>query len=105
MTPPCVTFRRVAVSLRGPGQSLVLSFVCCVGSLRPVGRCGLCSPPLPPATLNCRDGTTGEGIFCSQNWTVLTQWHKGRGGKAPMTKRVHMPRWYQVHVTRHFLPV
>ena len=29
--PPCVTFRRVAVSLRGPGQSPVLPFACCVG--------------------------------------------------------------------------
>ena len=41
--PPCVTFRRVVVSLRGPGQSLVLPFACCVGSLRSVGRCGRCS--------------------------------------------------------------
>ena len=38
---PCVTFRRVAVSLRGPGQSPVLPFVCCVGSLRSDGRCGI----------------------------------------------------------------
>ena len=43
LTPPCVTFRRVAVSLRGPGQSPVLPFACCVGSLRSVGRCGRCS--------------------------------------------------------------
>ena len=41
--PPCVTFRRVAVSLRGPGQSPVLPFACCVGSPRSVGRCGWCS--------------------------------------------------------------
>ena len=40
---PCVTFRRVAVSLRGPGQSPVLPSACCVGSLRCVGRCGRCS--------------------------------------------------------------
>ena len=40
---PCVTFRRVVVSLRGPGQSPVLPFACCVGSLRSVGRCGRCS--------------------------------------------------------------
>ena len=38
--PPCVTFCRIAVSLRGPGQSPVLPFACCVGSLRSVGRCG-----------------------------------------------------------------
>ena len=31
---PCVTLRRVAVSLRGPGQSPILPFACCVGSLR-----------------------------------------------------------------------
>ena len=41
--PPRVTFRRVAVSLRGPGQSPVLPSACCVGSLRSVGRCGRCS--------------------------------------------------------------
>ena len=41
--PPCVTFRRVVVSLRGPGQSPVLPFTCCVGALRSVGRCGRCS--------------------------------------------------------------
>ena len=43
--PPRVTFRRVVVSLWGPGRSLVLPFACCVGSLRFVGRCGRCSPP------------------------------------------------------------
>ena len=41
--PPCVTFRLVVVSLRGPGRSPVLPFACCVGSLRSVGRCGRCS--------------------------------------------------------------
>ena len=41
--PPCVTFRRVAVSLRGPGRSPVRPFARCVGSLRSVGRCGWCS--------------------------------------------------------------
>ena len=40
---PRVTFCRVVVSLRGPGQSPVLPFACCVGSLRSVGRCGRCS--------------------------------------------------------------
>ena len=40
---PCVTFRLVVVSLRGPGQSPVLPFACCVGWLLPVGRCGRCS--------------------------------------------------------------
>ena len=44
-TPPTprVTFRWVADSLRGPGQSPVLPFACCVGSLSSVGRCGRCS--------------------------------------------------------------
>ena len=41
--PPCVTFRRVVAPLRGPGQSPVRPFACCVGSLRSVGRCGRCS--------------------------------------------------------------
>ena len=42
-TPPCVTFRLVDVPLRGPGQSPILPFACCVGSLLSVGRCGWCS--------------------------------------------------------------
>ena len=40
--PPCDILSRV-VSLRGPGQSPVLPFACCVGSLLSVGRCGRCS--------------------------------------------------------------
>ena len=40
---PYVTFRLVVVSLRGPGQSPVLSFPCCIGSLLSVSRCGRCS--------------------------------------------------------------
>ena len=42
-TPPCVTFRLVVVPLRGPGQSPILPFTYCVGSLLSVGRCGRCS--------------------------------------------------------------
>ena len=42
-SPPRVTFPRVVVSVRGPGQSSVLPSACCVGSLRSVGRCGRCS--------------------------------------------------------------
>ena len=38
-----MTFRRVGAPLRGPGQSPVLPFACCVASLRSVGRCGRCS--------------------------------------------------------------
>ena len=40
---PCVTFRLVVVSLRGPGRSPVLPSACCVGSLLSFGRCGRCS--------------------------------------------------------------
>ena len=40
---PCVTFRRVVVPLRGPGQPPVLPFACCVGLLLSVSRCGRCS--------------------------------------------------------------
>ena len=40
---PCMTFRLVVVSLRSPGQSPVLPFACCVGSLLSVRRCGRCS--------------------------------------------------------------
>ena len=36
--PARVTFRRVVVSLRGPGQSPVLAFARCAGSLRSDGR-------------------------------------------------------------------
>ena len=35
---PCVAFRRVALSLRGPGQSPVLPSACRVGSLLSDGR-------------------------------------------------------------------
>ena len=38
--PPCVTFHLIVVPSRGPGQSPVLPFARCVGSLRSVGRCG-----------------------------------------------------------------
>ena len=61
---PRVTFRRVAVPLRGPGQSPV-PFACCVGSLRFVGRCGRCScwcrfPVRGAQSLVCR-GCAGCG--------------------------------------------
>ena len=41
--PPCVTFRLVVVSLQGPGQSTILPFAGCFGSLRSDGCCGRCS--------------------------------------------------------------
>ena len=43
--PPatCATFRQVAVSSRAPGQSPVLPFACCVGSMRSNGHGGRCS--------------------------------------------------------------
>ena len=40
---PRVTVHRVVAPLRGPGQSPVLPFACCVGSLLSIGRCGRCS--------------------------------------------------------------
>ena len=39
--PPCLTFRPVVAPLRDPGQSPVLLFACCVGSLHSDG--GRCS--------------------------------------------------------------
>ena len=77
-SPPCVTFRRVVVPLRGPGQSPARPFACCVGSLRSVGRCGRCSgwcrfrvrraqyrpappPPPRPAPYGCAITFRGDG--------------------------------------------
>ena len=75
---PCVTFRLVVVSLRSPGQSPVLPFACCAGSLLSVGRCGRCScwclyrvnNPPPPQTKvtivgkrNLPLGKFGQAIF------------------------------------------
>ena len=40
---PLCDIPSVVVPLRGPGQSPVLPFACCVGSLLSVGRCGRCS--------------------------------------------------------------
>ena len=40
---PADPFRPVVVSVRGPEQSPILPFVCCVGSLPSDGGCGLCS--------------------------------------------------------------
>ena len=66
--PPCVTFRGVVVSLRGPGQSPVLPFACYVGSLLSVGRCGRCSHwcrfrVRGAQRLVCR-GCAGCGMVC-----------------------------------------
>ena len=54
--PPCVTFRRLVVSLRGPGQSPVVPSACCIGLLLSVARCGRCSccnPPLQSKKFHC----------------------------------------------------
>ena len=37
-----MTFRLVVAPLRGPGQSPVLPFACCVGSLSSVRNIGIC---------------------------------------------------------------
>jgi len=51
---PCVTLRWVAISLRGPGQSPVLPFACCVGSMLSDGRgdvpCGVVSALAEPSS-------------------------------------------------------
>ena len=72
--PPRVTFRRVVVSLRGPGQSPGLPFACCVGSMRSVGRCGRCS-------CWCRFRVHGAQYLvcrgcagCGGMWQVARQW-------------------------------
>ena len=58
--PPRMTFRWVVASLRGPGQSPVLPFACCVGSLRSVG----CRFRIRGAqSLVCR-GCAGCGMVC-----------------------------------------
>ena len=82
--PPCVTFRRVVVSLRGPGRSPVLPFACCVGLLLSVGRCGRCScwchlrvrgaqwlPPPPPWALQSPPSPR-EGVFGPRQPIVTT---------------------------------
>ena len=43
MHPPCITFRLVVDSLRGPGESPILPSTRSVGPLLSVGRCGRCS--------------------------------------------------------------
>ena len=62
MPPPYVTFRPIAVSLRAPGQSPVLPFACCVGSLRfvvvpafavPSGWCTVADAPLCDVSSGC----------------------------------------------------
>ena len=55
--PPCVTFRLVVVSLRGPGQSPVLPFACS----RRVAA--FCRPPpkTHPALTHCRTRYEGGG--------------------------------------------
>ena len=75
---PCVTFRPVVVSLRGPGRSPVLPFACCVGSLRSVGRCGRCSCRCRfrvrrAQSLVCR-GCAGCGRMCRLRVSGANSW-------------------------------
>ena len=61
---PCVTFRLLAVSLQGPGQSPLLPFACCVGLLLSVGRCSCwCHFRVRGAQLVCWGGA-GCGRVC-----------------------------------------
>ena len=66
LPPPCVTFRLVVAPLRGPRQSPVLPFACCVGLLLSVGRCGRCSccPPPPPRPSVLYPTCTARGRYC-----------------------------------------
>ena len=90
--PPCVTFRLVAASLRGPGQSPARPFACCVGSLRSVGRCGRCScwcrfrvrgaPPPPPPKSNvqvAQEFNSNQHFFVPQLFCIADL-RKGAGG-------------------------
>ena len=62
--PPCVTFRLVVVSLWGPGQSPVLPFACCVGSLLSVGRCTVFHVRLLGLPGTVQWGQTKPGAVC-----------------------------------------
>ena len=86
---PCVTFRRVVVPARGPGQSPVLPFACCVGSLLSVSRCGRsscwCRPPPRTTSLEPRPGGRSRNTPCGGGADQHTHTHththtEGSGG-------------------------
>ena len=97
---PCVTFRRLAVSLRGPGQSPVLPFACCIGSLCSDGRCGPCS-------CWCRFRVRGaQGLahwgcagWCGGRFTVFAAYSPPHSGRPP-----HASRHFRVRAAQHFHP-
>ena len=82
-TPPCVTFRLVVVSLRGPGRSPVLPFACCVGLLLSVGRCGRCS------CWCCFRVRGAQWLVCWGCWCRFrvrgAQWSRSRSRSPPLT--------------------
>ena len=103
-TPPlrrrgshCVTFRRAAVSLRGPGQSPFLPFACCVGLLRSDGRRGLCSfCGVASAFAGPSSWRTGGCAgCCGGRFSVLAAHsapHSGRPPPASLCVRGHVVR-------------
>ena len=68
--PPCVTFRLVVVPLRGPGQSPVLPFACCVGLL-------LSSAAAAGALAGIVSAFAEPSIWC---WAQM--WGRGQGRNA-----------------------
>ena len=99
LDPPCVTFRRVAVSLQGPGQSPVLPFACCVRSLQP--------PPPGDAELwskTLRGGGGAQGLKEYAGWyfRVNIPGHllrrRGGGGGQPDHKAMPCTRGTTTHL-------
>ena len=84
---PRVTARQVAVSLRGPGQSPILPFACCVASILSDGRCGWCS-------LRCRFRISGAQY--GAHWV--------RAGCCGGCLRVLLPTPLHVWAVRHMPP-
>ena len=99
LSPPlCGTFRRVVVSLRGPGQSPIRPFACCVGSLCSVGRCSRCScwcrfrvRGAPPPD---RWSTFGQATFLGFDMARTTKGQRvsgSPGGPPPAVRGVFRP--------------
>ena len=79
-----MTFRLVVAPFRGPGQSPVLPFACCVGSLLSVGRCGRCSCwPRTPPQLGASAGPCrlpNVGVRASAEEARAGAWHDRNKG-------------------------
>ena len=80
----CVTFRRVVTPLRGPGQSPILPFACCVRSMRSVGSAAAaCVPDGVVSTLAGPSGwrTGGCAGCCGGGLRSLLPTPRFRGHK------------------------